>query len=223
MNRTLGKLVLVALSAFALAACTTSPAKPAPAPEPVVQKSTVDLMLEIRKKELELERTEQMAWLKYAAESDSDMVKGFIMGRSAAAAPRASSGGSSTTQMVLQAKAQADEVALRREEMAERNSFWNRGLQLYDRAERLVMFSQGLKFRKFEINSANSQERYRLDTVRGAQADGFAAGSDATISGVTAGHSTTLGGISAGANAAATGARTVQPVADDTATETPAE
>lgn len=216
--------ILIAASALALSACSTSLAKPAPAPEPVVQKTTVDLMLEIRKKELELERTEQMAWLKFAAESDNDMVKGFVMGRSAAAAPRASSGGSSTTQMVLRAQAQADEVALRREEMAERNSLWNRGLQLYDRAERLVMFSQGLKFRKFEINSANSQERYRLDTVRGAQADGFAAGSGATLNGVNAGHSTTLGGISAGANAAATGARAVQPVPDDTTTaETPAE
>lgn len=216
--------ILIAASALALSACSTSPAKPAPAPEPVVQKTTVDLMLEIRKKELELERTEQMAWLKYAAESDSDMVKGFIMGRAAGAGPRASSGGSNTTQMVLQAQAQADEVALRREEMAERNSAWNRGLQLYDRAERLVLFSQGLKFKKFEINSANDQERYRLTTVRGAQADGFAAGSGAALNGVNAGHSTTLGGISAGVNAVATGARAVQPVPDDTATtETPAE
>ena len=49
--------ILIAASALALSACSTSPAKPAPAPEPVVQKTTVDLMLEIRKKELELERT----------------------------------------------------------------------------------------------------------------------------------------------------------------------
>lgn len=208
--------ILIAASALALSACSTSPAKPAPAPEPVVQKTTVDLMLEIRKKELELERTEQMAWLKFAAESDNDMVKGFIMGRSAAAAPRASSGGGNTTQMVLQAQAQADEVALRREEMAERNSLWNRGLQLYDRAERLVLFSQGLKFKKFEINSANDQERYRLSTVRGAQADGFAAGSGATLTGVTAGHNTTLGGFTAARQPAT-------PPADDTTTETPAE
>ena len=217
MKRLFSTLILIAASALALSACTTSPAKPAPAPEPVVQKTTVDLMLEIRKKELELERTEQMAWLKYAAESDSDMVKGFIMGRSAAAAPRASSGGGNTTQMVLQAQAQADEVALRREEMAERNSLWNRGLQLYDRAERLVLFSQGLKFRKFEINTANEQERYRLDTVRGAQADGFAAGSGATLGGVTAGHNTTLSGFAAARQPAPTAP------ADDTTPETPAE
>lgn len=208
--------ILIAASALALSACSTSPAKPAPAPEPVVKQSTVDLMLDIRKKELELERTEQMAWLKYAAESDSDMVKGFIMGRAAAAAPRAGSAGGNTTQMVLQAQAQADEVALRREEMAERNSAWNRGLQLYDRAERLVLFSQGLKFKKFEINSANDQERYRLSTVRGAQADGFAAGSGATLTGVTAGHNTTLGGFTAARQPATL-------PADDTTTETPAE
>lgn len=226
MKRTLLKLALIAASAFALVACTTAPAKPEPAPAPAVQKKSLaemeyDIrMAEIKAKSDQDERT-QKALIKFAADSDNDFAKGVVAGllgaRQSAApaeAPRRS---------LLDSQAQADAIELRKLELADRNSLWNRGLQLYDRAERLVMFSQGLKFRKFEINSANSQERYRLDTVRGAQADGFAAGSDATISGVTAGHSTTLGGISAGANAAATGARAVQSVAADTSTETPAE
>jgi hypothetical protein len=200
MKRTLGKLILVALSALALAACQTAPAKPEPAPAPIVAKSTTDLLLEIRKAELELERTDQMAWLKFATESDSDMVKGFVMGRSAAKAPAAAA--SSATQTILQVKAQEDETALRREELAAKNSAWNKGLQLFDRATNIVMFSQGLKFRKFEIETANTQSRYTLDTVRGAQRDGFNSGSDATLSGVSAGSGATLGGFGAAAPAA---------------------
>lgn len=196
MKRTLGKLILVALSAFALAACETNPAKQEPKPEPVVQKSTTDLLLEIRKAELELERTDQMAWLKFAAESGNDMVKGFVMGRSAGkgAAPAASS----TTQTVLALKAQADDHELKKAEMAERNSTFNKALKVWDRVERVVLFQEGLKFKKFEINTANEQSRYTLDTVRGAQRDGFAAGSSATLGGFGAGTSATLGGLAAG-------------------------
>ncbi len=200
MNRTLGKLILVALSALTFAACSTKPAKPEPAPTPIVAKSTTDLLLEIRKAELELERTDQMAWLKYAADSGSDMVKGFVMGRSAAKAPAAAA--SSATQTILQVKAQEDDTALRREELAAKNSAWNKGLQLLDRATNIVMFSKGLSFRRYEIDQANSQTRYTLDSVRGAQRDGFASGSGATLGGVSAGSGATLGGLGAAAPAA---------------------
>jgi len=206
MKRTFQNLMLAALSALTLAACTTNPAKPDPAP--VVQKSTTDLLLEIRKAELELERTEQMAWLKFAVESGSDYVKGFVMGK-AGGSPRASAGGASTAQTILQAQAQADEVALRREQLADKNSGWNRGLQLFDRGAQLFMFSKGLSFQQWQIGETNAQNRFNLSTVRGAQADGFTAGSGATLSGVNAGHNTTLGGIGAGAAAAATGASAV--------------
>jgi hypothetical protein len=194
MKRILQALALASLLAL-LSACQTAPTAPPPAAEPVAKPSTVDLLLDIRKKELEIERDEQMAWLKFAVESGSDYVKGFVMGRSKGGAQSAPAGG--TSQAILQAQAHADEVALRREEMAERNSLWNRSLQVYDRAERLVMFGQGLKFKKFEIRTANDQERYRFDTVRGAQSDGFAAGSGATLGGVNAGHGTTMGGFNA--------------------------
>jgi hypothetical protein len=192
--KTLLKLFAAALAALALAACQTAPAQPAAA-APVVQKTTTDLLLEIRKAELELERTEQMAWLKFATESGSDLVKGFVMGRSGGkAAPAASN----TAQTILQAQAQADATALRREELAERNSLWNRGLQLFDRAVPVFMFSKGLSFQRYQLDATNSQNRYTLDTVRGAQRDGFTLGSGAT-----------LGGVSAGAAAASAGARAV--------------
>lgn len=220
MKRLFSTLILIAASALVLSACTTSPAKPEPAP--AVTKTTTDLMLEVRKAELELERIDLMARLKFAVESGSEFVKGYVMGQAGSSAKAAPSGGS-TSQMVLQAQAQADAVALRREEMAERNSGFNKSLQVLDRVVPVYMFSQGLKFQKWQIGETNSQNRYTLNTVRGAQADGFAAGSGATLNGVTAGHSTTLGGISAGANAAATGARAVQSPADDATTETPAE
>lgn len=218
MKHLFHKLALLAVMAVALSACSTAPAKPEPAP--VVTKTTTDLMLEVRKAELELERTELMARLKFAVESDSEFVKGYIMGQANTAKVAPSS---STTQTILQAQAQADEVALRREEMAERNSGWNKGLQLFDRVVPVVMFSKGLSFQKWQIEQTNSQNRYTLDTVRGAQADGFAAGSGATLGGVNAGHSTTLGGISAGANAAAAGARAVQGAPTSTTTKTPSE
>lgn len=212
MKHLIHKLALLAVMALALSACSTAPAKPEPAP--VVTKTTTDLMLEVRKAELELERTELMARLKFAVESDSEFVKGYIMGQ-ANTAKVAPSG--STTQTILQAQAQADEVALRREEMAERNSGWNKGLQLFDRVVPVYMFSKGLSFQKWQIGETNAQNRYVLSAVRGAQADGFAAGSGATLGGVTAGHNTTLSGFAAARQPAPTAP------ADDTATETPAE
>lgn len=198
MKRTLGKLILVALSAFALAACQTAPAKPEPAP--VVQKSTTDLLLEIRKAELQLEREEQMAWIKFAAESKSDLAKGFVMGRSAGKGATAAA--SSTTQTVLALKTQAADHELRKAEQAERNSAFNKGLQLFDRGAQLFMFSKGLSFQKWQIDQSNSQNRYTLDTVRGAQRDGFTAGGSATLGGFGAGTSATLGGLAAGQAAA---------------------
>jgi hypothetical protein len=187
MRRTVLTLTL-ATAALALAACSTAPAAaPTPATPvaaPAPAKTLAEQMLEIRKAELELERTDQMAWLKFAAESGSDMVKGFVMGRGAAKPAAASS---STAQTVIAAQAQQDATALRREEMAEGRSWWNRGLQVYDRVERMFMFSKNLGFRRFEIDQANTQNRYTLDSVRGAQFDGFRLGGETALGGVTAG------------------------------------
>lgn len=162
-------LALAAFAAFGLSACTTTPA--AAAPPPVVAKTTVDLMLEVRSKELDLERTNQMAWLKFAADSGSDMVKGFIMGK--ASGGSAGPGASSATQSIMQAQAQADNTALRREELAAQNDWFNRGLQVLDRVERYASFSKGLSFQKYQIRESNAQSRYTTDALRGTQQDGY--------------------------------------------------
>jgi hypothetical protein len=207
----LALILSLALAALGLAGCASAPAA---APAPVVQKTTTDLLLEIRKAELELERTEQMAWLKFATESGSDLVKGFVMGRSGGkAAPAASN----TAQTILQAQAQADATALRREELAERNSAWNKGLQLFERAVPVFMFSKGLSFQRYQLDATNSQNRYTLDTVRGAQRDGFTLGSGAALGGVSAGSGATLGGVSAGARAVAGEAEPAEAAAADAA------
>lgn len=167
MKRTVLKLILVAASALSLAACSSSPAKPEAPAAPAIQTSTTDLMLQIRKAELELERTEQMAWLKFAVESNSDMVKGFVMGRSGAG--KGGAGGGSTSQAILQAQAQADATALRREELAERSSWWNRGLQLFDRAVPVLGMVQGYRLQKRQMDISADQYKYTLDAIGGAQ------------------------------------------------------
>jgi hypothetical protein len=213
MRRTVLTLTL-ATAALALAACSTAPAAAptpaAPVATPAPAKTLAEQMLAIRKAELELERTEQMAWLKFAAESGSDMVKGFVMGRGAA---KPAAAASSTAQTVIAAQAQQDATALRREELAEGRSWWNRGLQIVDRVTPLWMFSKQQSFARYQLDQANTQNRYTLDTLRGAQLDGFRLGGQ-----------TTLGGVSAGAAAAAAGAAPFTPAAGpEAATETPAE
>ncbi|MDP3324244.1 MAG: hypothetical protein Q8S71_11945 [Hydrogenophaga sp.] len=158
--RLIATLALAAAAAFGLTACESNPAKPEPA-APVVAKTTVDLLLEVRSKELDLERTNQMAWLKFAAESDSEMVKGFVMGKSSGA----SAGASSTTQSIMQAQAQADETALRREQMAAENSLENKAFRWVGLGLDFARFRRGMSFQKFQVRENNAQQRYTLDTV----------------------------------------------------------
>lgn len=190
--RMLITLALVALAAVGLSACQTAPTAPAAAPA-VASKTTVDLMLEVRSKELDLERTNQMAWLKFAAESGSDMVKGFVMGK--AASGSAAPGGSSTTQTIMQAQAQADATALRREELAERYSLSNKAFQWVGLGLDFARFDRSLGFQRFQITEGNSQQRYLYDAFRGTQQDAYdfnagaySQGSEATLNGVAAGR-----------------------------------
>ena len=164
-------LALAAFAAFGLSACATKPA--AAAAPPVVTKTTVELMLEVRSKELDLERTNQMAWLKYAADSDSDMVKGFIMGKAASAAPAS---GGSATQSIMQAQAQADHTALRREELAAQNSFENKAFRWVGLGLDFARFDRGLNFQRFQITENNAQQRHTLDTVANTSLSSQAAG-----------------------------------------------
>ncbi len=177
MKRSTFKLILVVASALALSACQTAPTKPETAGQaPAVQKSTTDLMLEVRKAELELERLEQMAWLKFAVESGNDMVKGFVMGRSGTGKPAASGG--STSQLVLAAQAQADATALKREELAEQRSWWNRGLQIFDRFVPVLNMTQDYRLRKRQMDISADQYKYTLDVFGETQRQAYRFGSD---------------------------------------------
>lgn len=162
-------LALAAFAALGLSACATKPA--APAAPAVAAPSTVELMLKVRAAELELERIDKMSWLKFAEESGSDMVKGFVMGKASggSAAPAASS----TTQTIMQAQAQADATALRREELAAENSFENKAFRWVGLGLDTARFYRGLNFQEFQIRESNAQSRYTTDALRGTQQDGY--------------------------------------------------
>ena len=184
MNRTrplaFARIALVALSTLALAACVTNPAKPEPAKPvaaaPAPAKSLVEMQYELDKAAMELETTNTMALIKFADESKSDYAKGLVSGlinggagaQAPAAAPR-----QSFVQVAQQQRRQAAEIELRTKELEERNSLWNKGLQVFDRAVGYRMFSKGLDFQKYQLDQSNSQQRYTLDTVRGTQQDAY--------------------------------------------------
>ncbi|MBQ0919075.1 hypothetical protein KBW71_11565 [Hydrogenophaga aromaticivorans] len=173
MNRTrtlVARLALVALSTLALAACETNPAKPEPAKPvaaaPASTKSLVEMQYELDKAAMELETTRTMALIKFADQSGSDYAKGLVSGiinggaQAPAAAPR-----QSFVQVAQQQQRHAAEIELRTEELKERNSLWNKGLQVFDRAVGYRMFSKGLDFQKYQLDQNNAQQRYTLDTV----------------------------------------------------------
>ena len=197
MKRILQTLA-IAILALLLAACQTAPAA---APTPAVTQTTVDLMLAVRAKELELERLDKMSWIKFAVESGSEFAKGMVTGMSASGGGKASAQ-SGTAQSVMQAQAQADNTALRREEMAYANSWDRRLLPYVGLGLDFAKFSRGLGFQRYQIDQANSQTRYTLDTLRGAQTDAYTAGSGAALGGVNAGAGATLGGLAAAAEPA---------------------
>lgn len=176
MKRLFLKLALVAVSAFALAACQTAPAKPEPAPAPVVKKTVAEMEYEIRMKEIEarskIEERSQMTLIKFAAESNNDFAKGIVAGLLGAGGQKQAVPEPSRRSL-LDSVAQADAIELRKMELEDKNSWWNRGLQVFDRALGYRQFSKGLGFRRFEIEQANGMERYRLDTIRGTQRDAY--------------------------------------------------
>lgn len=243
MKHSLIRLALVAASAFALAACDSAPTKPE-APKAVATgapahaatapgKSLVEMEYELRKLEIEAEtkreQTRLMTLVKFADESKSDFAKGVVAGligqqpQARAEAPRQSllQAQADTERRAAQERSEQARIELAKAQIANENSLWNRSLQVFDRAVPVYMFSQGLKFQKFQVQETNAQNRYTLDTVRGAQSDGFSQGSGAALGGVSAGSGATLGGVSAGAAAASAGARAVAG-AQAPAAETPA-
>lgn len=183
MKRTLLKLSLLALSAFALAACETNPSKPEPVaakPIPVAPaptKTLVEMQFELDKAAMVLETTKTMALIKFAAESDSDYAKGLVSGiikggGSGAQAPAAAAR-TSFIQVAQQQQQHAAEIDLRTKELEERNSWWNRGLQVTDRVLGFKMFGKNLDQERYRIDQSNSQQRFLFGTLRGTQQDAY--------------------------------------------------
>lgn len=225
MKRSLIRLALVAAAGLALVACADTPAaKPDAAPAiataaptaAVPAKSLVEMEYELRKLEIDAESkremTRLMALTKFAADSGSDFAKGMVSGLLGKDDRRSAE---PARQSLLQAQAEAErraaqerrdkaQLELAKAQLDSQNSWWNRGLQLWDRGVDLAKFKMGIGWQKTQTVLANEQERYRLDTVRGAQGEGFSLGSGAALGGVSAGSGATLNGVAAGRTPATT-------------------
>lgn len=187
MTRTLAKLALIAASALALAACETNPTKTdaaaQAAPPPVATaaqqpKSLVEMEFELRKAEIALQTTQTMAMIKFAAESNSPfamgMVAGLYGGKAQAAAP--ASGGASFVQTIMQDRRHQSEIELRKAELEERGSLWNKGLQVFDRVFDYRKFSKGLGLQRHSMDIAADQYKFTVDALGGAQRDAYSFG-----------------------------------------------
>jgi hypothetical protein len=177
MKRTLSKLFLVAASVLALAACETNPAKPEPvAPAPAAKKTLVEMEYELRKLEIEgqnaREERSQIALIKFAADADNDFAKGVGAGLLGGGQKQASAPEPSRRSM-LDSVTQAEAIELRKLELQDKNSWWNRGLQVTDRVLGFKMFSKGLDQERYRIDQSNSQQRYLFGTLRGTQQDAY--------------------------------------------------
>lgn len=172
MKRTLMMLAAAAMSLL-LAACETNPTVKAESQVPPVAtaaqmpKTLVEMEFELEKKRLEHETVQTMALIKFASESDSDfakgMVAGIVGGAKAPAAGQRQSGG--FLQAAMAQKQHEVAVALKREEIAAQNSFWNRGLQVFDRVIGYRQYRADVDLKRFGMQLNADQERYRLDNL----------------------------------------------------------
>lgn len=187
MIKRLITLAAVGLS-IALAGCNATAPKTADqaAAEPPLAtaaqqpKSLIEMEFELRKAEIELQTTQTMAMIKFAAESNSPfamgMVAGLYGGKAQAGlggAPVAGAGGGSFMQAVMQDRRHQSEIELRKAELAERGSLWNKGLQVFDRVLGYRQFSKGLDLQWHRMNLDAQQETYRLDTYYRTQQAGY--------------------------------------------------
>jgi hypothetical protein len=198
------RIGLIALTTLALSACETNPAKPQPAaavppllPAQAAPVSLVEMQHQLDLKAMDLENTKTMALIKFADQSGSDFAKGLVsgmLGKSGAASPPATAQRASFAQMAMQQQAQAADIDIRKAELAERTSWFNKGLKVTDRVLGFKMFSKGLDQERYRIDQSNSQQRYLFGTLRGTQQDAY----DFSQSAYSLGADATLGGVAAG-------------------------
>lgn len=173
-------LVFVLAAAFFLAGCESNPVIPeAKAATPVMPtgqpaKSALEMEYEIRKMELELETTREMAMIKFAAESKSEFARGMATGmmakrQDAQTSPRRSN----VVEAALAEKRQSDAVEIRKMEIAAQNSTFNKAMRVVEVGKDLLTFKWGINYRLDDKRLNNEQERYRLDNYRGLQQDAY--------------------------------------------------
>lgn len=185
MIKRLVTLAAIGLS-IALAGCNATAPKTADqaAAEPPLAtaaqqpKSLIEMEFELRKAEIELQTTQTMAMIKFAAESNSPfamgMVAGLYGGKAQAGlggAPVAGAG--SFMQAVMQDRRHQSEIDLRKAELAERGSLWNKGLQVFDRLIGYRQFSKGIDLQRHSMDLDAYQDTYRLDTYYRTQQAGY--------------------------------------------------
>lgn len=177
MKRTLLKLALVAASVFALAACETNPSKPEPVAQPAPAKKTlVEMEYELRMKEIDAqtarEERAQKAAIKFASDSKSEFAQGFVAA-TLVSGQKVAQSSEPQRRSLLDSAAQGEAIELRKMELADKNSWWNRGLQVTDRILGYKFFSKNLDQERYKIDQSNSQQRYIFGTLRGTQQDAY--------------------------------------------------
>lgn len=176
-------LAVLGLS-FVLAGCgatipkTEEPAPPPLMPVEVKPKSLVEMQFELDKARLELETVQTMAMIKFASESNSPFAMGMVAGMygnksQQAGGGAASAGAGSFLQVAMQDKRHGAELELRKAELAERGSIWNKGLQVFDRVLGFRQFKEGLGLQRFGMQLDADQQRYQLDTMFRTQQAGY--------------------------------------------------
>ncbi len=176
-------LAAIGLSLFLAGCIETAPkavSKPAEPPMATAaqtpQKSIIEMEYELRGKEIDLQTTQAMTLIKFAAESDSDFAKGMVAGmfggKSLVGASSATGGGS-FMQAVMKERQRQDAIELERERIAAENSLWNKGMDVLhllfgDRRDKRYVNLQ-----RFGMELNAEQDRYRLDTYFRTQQAGY--------------------------------------------------
>lgn len=174
--------LFLAFVAIALAGCnaslpkTEAAATPPLMPAQAAPKSLVEMQHEADLKAMELENARVTALIRFADESKSDFAKGLVSGMLGGGQPGAGLKApqrSSFADLALRQQQHAAEVEIRRAELAERSSWWNRGLQLFDRMVPVVDLTQNYRLRKRQMDINADQYKYTLDAFGSTQRDAY--------------------------------------------------
>lgn len=176
-------LLIAAASASFLVGCeATLPKAQADTAPPLMTaaqqpKSLVEMQHELDKAAMEIELTKTMALIKFADQSQSPfamgLVSGLLSGDAQASTGTAPAQRPSFAQLALQQQQHAAEIDLRKAELAERSSWFNRGLQLVDRVVPIIDLTQNYRLSKRQMDIGERQYIYTMDALGGAQRAGY--------------------------------------------------